>query len=85
MNGSALAARHDVVVVTVSYRLGALGFLTTAEGDFDPSFDPPSRTGNGADNGAETRGAGAGGAGKGDGVGTGGMNGLYDMVVALKV
>lgn len=30
-DGSRLAARHDIVVVTVNYRLGALGFLYLAE------------------------------------------------------
>jgi len=30
-NGSALALRHGVIVVTVSYRIGALGFLTTRD------------------------------------------------------
>jgi len=29
-NGSELALRHGVIVVDVSYRVGALGFLTTA-------------------------------------------------------
>ena len=30
-NGSALALQHGVIVVTVSYRIGALGFLTTED------------------------------------------------------
>jgi len=35
-DGSSLAARGDVVVVTINYRLGALGFLWL--GDLDPSL-----------------------------------------------
>lgn len=40
-DGASLARRGDVVVVTVNYRLGALGFLHLAE--LDPSYD---RSGN---------------------------------------
>jgi len=50
-NGSALALRHGVIVVTVSYRIGALGFLTTRD-DHE--------------------------------LGSGGMNGINDVIVALK-
>ena len=52
-NGSNLAAEGDVVVVTVNYRLGALGFLVMPDG-----FHP-------------------------DG-GSGGMNGVFDLVTALR-
>src|SRR6266545_1267906 len=36
-DGSALARRGDVVVVTINYRLGALGFLRLRELDGDDS------------------------------------------------
>ena len=51
LNGSELALRQDVIVVTVSYRLGALGFM--------PLADFP-------------------------GEGSGGMNGVNDVIVALR-
>lgn len=51
LNGTKLALQHDVIVVTVNYRLGALGFLT------------------GEDAGRP---------------GSGGMNGLYDVIIALR-
>ena len=35
-NGSELALKHGVVVITVSYRLGALGFLTALPEDQFP-------------------------------------------------
>ena len=56
LNGSHLALTHGAIVVTASYRLGALGYLPLG---LLPGVDF-------------------------DGGGTGGMNGMYDMVVALR-
>lgn len=50
-DGSAMVSEHDVLTVTVSYRVGALGFAVG---------DDPARPG------------------------TGGMNGIYDNIVALQ-
>lgn len=61
-DGSALANRFGVIVVSVSYRLGALGFLVLD--DFD-----------GRDSSAATTTGHRG---------SGGMNGIYDAVVALR-
>jgi len=59
MDGASLASREDVIVVTVSYRVGALGFLPAVQGAFGLS-------GGGRD------------------PGNGGMNGIYDIIVALR-
>jgi para-nitrobenzyl esterase len=37
-DGGPFATRHDVVVVTVNYRLGALGFLSIPEAGFGPNM-----------------------------------------------
>ena len=55
-NGSQLAIQHGAIVITASYRLGALGYLPLGLLPEMGSFD---------------------------GGGTGGMNGIYDMAVAL--
>ncbi|MDX9997744.1 MAG: carboxylesterase/lipase family protein [Phenylobacterium sp.] len=37
-DGGAFASRHDVVVVSINYRLGALGFLSLPEAGFGPNL-----------------------------------------------
>jgi para-nitrobenzyl esterase len=87
VDGAALSSTpgRRALVITVSYRLGALGFLPSIPGAFDTPTDAvPDRgvainavpkflplSGRGGVGGAETRGG-------------GGMNGIYDVIVALR-
>lgn len=84
VDGAALSFGHHVVVVTVSYRLGALGFLPGIPGAFGAA-------GEAAINRQMATGAGSGARRRGgteelraDAHSSGGMNGIYDVVVALR-
>ena len=72
IDGANLASRGGVIVVTVSYRLGALGFLPNIPGAFGNSSVDSEEIGSRSDPHHSKA------------LGNGGMNGIYDIIVALR-